>query len=81
MDKHNQFASENDMSSYYVSAKTGDQVSTCFHHIAADLAGVELTRAEVEVVTKVVRAEIVNHQRHDPDVVVPPRAEGRCTLM
>ena len=78
---HNKFASENDMSSYYVSAKTGDQVNTCFYHIAADLAGVVLSRPEIEVATKVVTAEIVNHPRHDPDVVVPPRKEGRGSVM
>jgi Ras-related protein Rab-28 len=81
MDMHTKFATENDMSSFYVSAKTGDQVSSCFYHIAADLAGVALSRPEIEVATKVVTAEIVNHPRHDPDVVVPPRKEGRCSVM
>ena len=51
-EKHNQFASENGMSSYYMSAKTGDQVSACIHRIAADLAGVTLTRPDVEVCTE-----------------------------
>jgi len=60
-DKHNKFADENDMYSYFMSAKTGDNVSACFYRIAADLAGVVLTKPELEVATKVVRAEIVDH--------------------
>jgi hypothetical protein len=35
------------MKSFYVSAKTGDNVSTCFHKVAADLAGITLTKPEV----------------------------------
>ena len=36
------------MQAYYVSAKTGDQVSTVFYQTAADLAGVQLPKAKVE---------------------------------
>lgn len=50
-DKHNKFADENDMYSYFMSAKTGDNVSACFYRIAADLAGVVLTKPELEVAT------------------------------
>jgi Ras-related protein Rab-28 len=71
VDKHNQFADENEMFSCFMSAKTGDNVSQCFHRIAADLAGVVLTKPEIEVASKVVRAEVVNHQQHDPDTPMP----------
>lgn len=80
-DKHNSFATENDMCSFYMSAKTGDQVSACLYRLAADLAGVALTKPEVEVATKVVRAEIVNHARHDPSVPEDmPVEKKRCVI-
>ena len=42
-----QFVESFNMKSFYVSAKTGDNVSTCFHKVAADLAGITLTKPEV----------------------------------
>merc|ERR1712050_177511 len=66
LEKHNQFADENDLYSYFVSARTGDQVQSSFYRIAADLAGVTLTKPEMEVTQKPTKAELINHQRHDP---------------
>jgi len=65
IEKHNQFAEENDLYSYFVSARTGDQVHPSFFRIAADLAGVTLTKPEMEVAQKPTKAELINHQRHD----------------
>ena len=39
----------------------GDNVAQCFYRVAADLAGVVLTKPELEVASKVVKAEIINH--------------------
>lgn len=61
VEKHNQFADENEMFSCFMSAKSGDNVSQAFYRVAADLAGVVLTKPELEVASKVVRAEIINH--------------------
>jgi len=66
IEKHNQFADENDLYSYFVSAKTGDQVHPSFFRIAADLSGVTLTKPEIDVTQAPTKAEIVNHSRHDP---------------
>eukprot|EP00277_Geminigera_cryophila_P036367 CAMPEP_0173095174 /NCGR_PEP_ID=MMETSP1102-20130122/31680_1 /TAXON_ID=49646 /ORGANISM="Geminigera sp., Strain Caron Lab Isolate" /LENGTH=225 /DNA_ID=CAMNT_0013984833 /DNA_START=45 /DNA_END=722 /DNA_ORIENTATION=- len=60
-EKHTQFIESFNMKSFYVSAKTGDNVNTCFHKVAADLAGIALTKPEVEVAAKVVKAELINH--------------------
>eukprot|EP00997_Jenningsia_sp_PLL12_P007691 NODE_4358_length_670_cov_74.671498_g3715_i0.p2 GENE.NODE_4358_length_670_cov_74.671498_g3715_i0~~NODE_4358_length_670_cov_74.671498_g3715_i0.p2 ORF type:complete len:98 (-),score=27.69 NODE_4358_length_670_cov_74.671498_g3715_i0:91-384(-) len=60
-EKHSLFAVENGMSAYFVSAKTGDKVNPMFVKIAADLAGVQLTRSELEVTDNIVTAQIVNH--------------------
>lgn len=81
--KHNQFAEENDFYSYVMSAKTGDQVNACFTRIAADLAGVVLSRAELDVQTKPVTAELINHQQNDPTVVepdAPASGKKRCAV-
>ena len=65
VEKHNQFADENEMFSCFMSAKTGDNVAQCFYRVAADLAGVVLTKPELEVASKVVKAEIVNHPQDE----------------
>ncbi|CAJ1405906.1 unnamed protein product [Effrenium voratum] len=76
-EKHNQFAEENDLYSYFVSARSGDQVHISFYRIAADLAGVTLTKPELEVAQKPTRAELVNHPRNDPS---HPEVGGRPSL-
>ena len=84
VEKHNQFADENEMFSCFMSAKTGDNVAQCFHRIAADLAGVVLTKPEIEVASKIVRAEIVNHPQNnaeDPPTHRPSaRQKASCVL-
>eukprot|EP00995_Heteronema_vittatum_P005928 NODE_1936_length_863_cov_335.787469_g1354_i0.p1 GENE.NODE_1936_length_863_cov_335.787469_g1354_i0~~NODE_1936_length_863_cov_335.787469_g1354_i0.p1 ORF type:complete len:248 (+),score=92.79 NODE_1936_length_863_cov_335.787469_g1354_i0:27-746(+) len=60
-EKHSLFAVENGMSAFFISAKTGDKISPMFVKIAADLAGVQLTKSELEVTDNVVTAQIVNH--------------------
>jgi len=54
------------MFTYFVSAKTGDNVNTAFYRVAADLAGVGLSRPDLEVATRVVKAEIVDHPTTSP---------------
>ena len=82
VDKHNQFADENEMFSCFMSAKTGDNVSQCFYRVAADLAGVVLTKPELEVATKVVRAEIINHPQNDEaqSTVSSKKKGGACSI-
>mmetsp|Transcript_15417 Transcript_15417/g.45076 ORF Transcript_15417/g.45076 Transcript_15417/m.45076 type:complete len:223 (+) Transcript_15417:105-773(+) len=66
--KHLQFCDENETYSFFVSAKNGDNVNSCFFRLSAELAGVPLSKPDIESTTKVVTAEIVNHKRHDPAV-------------
>uniref|UniRef100_A0A674HGF1 RAB28, member RAS onco family n=1 Tax=Taeniopygia guttata TaxID=59729 RepID=A0A674HGF1_TAEGU len=47
-DKHQRFCQENNFSSHFVSAKTGDSVFLCFQRIAADILGIKLNKAELE---------------------------------
>ena len=62
-DKHSMFADENEMKSYFLSAKTGDMVNACIYRVAADLAGVELSSSK-NVVSTPVSAHIIDHRRH-----------------
>jgi len=80
--KHDDFADENEFYSYNVSAKSGDNVKACFHRIAADLAGVVLTRPEFQVAHQVVKAEIVEHTKDDPNVDAPSVAskQKKCLI-
>ncbi|KAG5183482.1 Rab28, ras superfamily GTPase [Tribonema minus] len=67
----NTFADKHDMQVYFMSAKSGDQVNACFHRLAAQLAEVSLSKADLQRLDgaeNVVTAEIVNHPRHDPNV-------------
>jgi len=84
-DKHNKFAAENDMFSYFVSAKTGDSINSSFFRIAADLSGVALTKPEIEVQLKVVEAQIVNHPQNELEPVkgapeVPKGTSTSCAI-
>mmetsp|Transcript_14534 Transcript_14534/g.14143 ORF Transcript_14534/g.14143 Transcript_14534/m.14143 type:complete len:80 (-) Transcript_14534:140-379(-) len=56
---HEKFSEDNKLYSFYVSAKTGDQISSCFFKIAADLAGIEVSKPTIEITQKQVVAEIV----------------------
>ncbi|XP_046772268.1 ras-related protein Rab-28 isoform X10 [Gallus gallus] len=81
VDKHQRFCQENNFSSHFVSAKTGDSVFLCFQRIAAEILGIKLNKAEMEQSQyknrmgcsfvpwhwqeHVVRAEIVNYPEED----------------
>eukprot|EP00283_Hemiselmis_rufescens_P021012 CAMPEP_0173438846 /NCGR_PEP_ID=MMETSP1357-20121228/20632_1 /TAXON_ID=77926 /ORGANISM="Hemiselmis rufescens, Strain PCC563" /LENGTH=202 /DNA_ID=CAMNT_0014404167 /DNA_START=27 /DNA_END=632 /DNA_ORIENTATION=+ len=60
-ERHTQLVETHGMRSFFVSAKTGDNVSTTFYRVASELSGVTLTKPEVEVNAKVVKAEIVDY--------------------
>jgi Ras-related protein Rab-28 len=86
-EKHSLFAVENGMSGFFVSAKTGDKVNPMFVKVAADLAGMQLTKAELEVSDNVVQAQIVNHPNSDPSEAVsavsqitPKKESGGCLV-
>jgi len=65
-DRHQKFATENNMSSHFISARTDDQVSLCFQKVAAQVLGFKLTKQEVESQQTVVRAEIVKYSNLEP---------------
>lgn len=87
MAKHMALAAKVGGAGFLCSAKTGDQVNQAFFRIAADLAGIKLTKADVQVQGKTITAHIVNHAKDDPSVKEPAlpgdgRAEKRrCAVM
>ena len=48
VEKHNRFAGVNKLASYFMSAKSSDAVHSCFFRMAADLANVVLSKAEID---------------------------------
>lgn len=46
--KHSQFAAERAMTSYFVSAKTGDNINPAFFTVASNLAGVAVKKTHLE---------------------------------
>jgi len=81
-DKHASFADEQQLYSYFVSAKSGDHVDQAFYRIAADLANVVLTKGDIDQMAKITHAEIVNHQQHDPnqEKLVLKEEKAKCVV-
>jgi len=81
-ERHHRFATENGISAYVVSAKTGEGVALTFQKIAAELLGIRLTKAEQELTQPVVKAEIVTYQDQP---LKPPTSDDSsstvCSIM
>jgi len=60
-DRNAAFAAERGMTPYMVSAKSGEKIHSLFQRIAAELAGVALTKSQLEVADAKVTAAIVQH--------------------
>lgn len=83
---HTKFADENNMASFFMSARSGDQVHHAFEIIAATLCGVPLVKG-ISPSSEVVTAVIINSDRHDPNVnngeipeYTASHKGGYCTL-
>lgn len=81
-DKHAQFADDHQLYSYFVSAKSGDHVQQAFYRIAADLAGIVLSKSDIDQKAKVVQAEIINHPQNDPNQqkLVLKEEKNKCSI-
>ena len=64
--RHKEMCKREQIESCYVSAKTGDGLHTLFYHVAAQIAGIKLSKNELESQMKVMQANVVNHQQNDP---------------
>uniref|UniRef100_A0A8D2QDP4 RAB28, member RAS onco family n=1 Tax=Zonotrichia albicollis TaxID=44394 RepID=A0A8D2QDP4_ZONAL len=79
-DKHQRFCQENNFSSHFVSAKTGDSVFLCFQRIAADILGIKLNKAELEQSQRVVKADIVNYSQEPVTRAANPSRSSMCAV-
>jgi Ras-related protein Rab-28 len=68
LDQHNRFAEENEFASFLMSAKSGDQVRQAFWKIGATLAGLPLSKNEIDLQNTVIPATIVDYAQHDEEV-------------
>lgn len=80
VDKHQRFCQENNFSSHFVSAKTGDSVFLCFQRIAAEILGIKLNKAEMEQSQRVVKADIVNYSQEPVTRSVNPPRSSMCAV-
>ena len=85
-EKHNAYSTDHHLVPHFVSAKSGEKVNAMFTKIAAELTGVQLTKAEVEGEESKVTASIVQHQAAPtPGGSVGPQPEkesgGDCNVM
>lgn len=65
---HTQFASENEMASFFMSAKSGDQVKQVFYTIAASVAGITIPHEELISQPSIIPATIIDYKRHDEEI-------------
>mmetsp|Transcript_23193 Transcript_23193/g.39261 ORF Transcript_23193/g.39261 Transcript_23193/m.39261 type:complete len:228 (-) Transcript_23193:623-1306(-) len=83
LDAHTEFAKENDMASFLMSAKNGDQVNQAFWKIASYLSGIPLTKGDIDSRSNIVPAQIVDHERNDSKVnkgQLPDYNKKACTV-
>ncbi|RXG53967.1 hypothetical protein Avbf_13366 [Armadillidium vulgare] len=83
-ERHHRFASDNGMSSFVVSARTGEGVGLTFQKIAAELLGVKLTKGEMEQQQPVVKAEITTYPEGPLPKGMPPGSPSMsavCSVM
>lgn len=88
-EKHLAFATDQKLVPFLVSAKSGEKVNSMFQRIAADLAGVQLSKAELEIVDSTVTAAIVEHPaapvpqhiQKPPNIRDQDSDDGGCSMM
>mmetsp|Transcript_58184 Transcript_58184/g.96460 ORF Transcript_58184/g.96460 Transcript_58184/m.96460 type:complete len:244 (+) Transcript_58184:69-800(+) len=64
--RHKELCDKEKLESCYASAKTGDGLHTMFYHITAKVAGIKISKTELETEMKVVSADIIDHEQNDP---------------
>ena len=70
--------------SFFVSAKTGDNVATAFYRIVAHMADVVLTSPDISNAAKVITAQVINHPQDELSSSMNKkriRSQTRCCTM
>uniref|UniRef100_A0A0N5A438 Ras-related protein Rab-28 n=1 Tax=Parastrongyloides trichosuri TaxID=131310 RepID=A0A0N5A438_PARTI len=58
VEKHTKLAEQYDMSSHYISAKTGDSVALVFRQTAAEIIGIQLSKTDMESDITIIQAPV-----------------------
>lgn len=76
-DRHQRFAKERDMLSYFVSAKTGESVENLFRQVAAHLMHIVLPKHDSDA-TRIITAPIIRQETNNtaPAPAKPTRSTG-----
>ena len=61
IEQHTTFAKENAMSSHFVCAKNGDQISLAFRRVVGIVTGIQMSKEETQRDAQVVKAGIVQY--------------------
>lgn len=80
---HEDFAKHCRMGSFFVSAKTGDQVVVCFKRILSQLTGQVLTKADMDLSSPIVRASIPEPEAGSkpvPPVTAKPTSQKKSNV-
>jgi Ras-related protein Rab-28 len=84
-ERHQRFAKERDMLSYFVSAKTGESVENLFRQVTAHLMHIVLPKNDHDA-TRIIRAPITRQESNSSQVPIKPPAASQtartsvCTL-
>ncbi|ETO18012.1 rab family small GTPase [Reticulomyxa filosa] len=62
LSKQEDLCSREKLLSYHVSAKTNDGIDSLFYHFTAQIAGVSISKQEIQKRTKVVKAQVIHHE-------------------
>ncbi|KAA0149629.1 hypothetical protein FNF27_01364 [Cafeteria roenbergensis] len=84
MARHQDLVGKVGGSGFLCSAKTGDQVNQAFFRIAAELAGVKLSRPDIQVQGKTITAHVINHKGdadEEPGEAEAPAKRKACAVM
>ena len=88
IEQHTTFAKENAMSSHFVCAKNGDQISLAFRRIVGIVTGIEMSKEETQRDAQVVKAGIVQYPAPKVANLTLSRKEAKkekkssvCTVM
>lgn len=77
-EKQNKFVSDNGLTAYSVSTRTGENVTFCFQKVLAQYLGIKLSKLEQEGYNKVLKAEIVTG--HHPVIHYQTSSSSICSV-
>ena len=78
-ERHQRFAKDRDMLSYFVSAKTGESIENLFRQVTAHLMHIVLPKNDADA-AHVIIAPIVKHDSNNASTSVKPSTSTRTSI-